>query len=90
MITKGAGVGLLPTYATAIGARVVPLDIDLCRSFNLASPTRTPREFPEFDISSSGLSKHLIRQSILGSGMNLFHPNSLAAAYHGEPIINFF
>src|SRR5690606_3964074 len=35
-IAKGAGIGLLPTYASAIGARVVPLDIEgMCRPFDI-------------------------------------------------------
>lgn len=91
MITKGAGVGLLPTYATAIGARVVPLDIDLCRSFDIwltyhPDAKRIPRV------------RHLIEWIIEAFNPAIYpwfrdefvHPNSLAAAYHGEPIINFF
>jgi len=34
-IAKGAGIGLLPTYASAIGAKVVPIDIDLHRPFDI-------------------------------------------------------
>lgn len=34
-IAKGAGIGWLPTYATAIGARAVPLDLELRFSFDI-------------------------------------------------------
>lgn len=91
MITKGAGIGLLPTYATAIGARVVPLDIDLRRSFDIwltyhPDSKRIPRV------------RHLIDWMIEAFNPTIYpwfkdefiHPNDLAAAYRGEPIINYF
>ncbi len=32
-IAKGAGIGRLPTYADAIGARIIPIDIDAVSNF---------------------------------------------------------
>jgi len=91
MISRGAGIGLLPTYATAIGARVMPLDIDLCRPFDIwltyhADSKRIPRV------------RHLIEWMIEIFNPTIYpwfrdefiHPNDLAAAYRGEPIINCF
>src|SRR6202045_2646193 len=34
-VAKGAGIGLFPTYAFALGAKLVPLDIDLRRPFDI-------------------------------------------------------
>src|SRR5262249_29652739 len=34
-IAKGAGIGMLPTYAQAIGARIVPIDIGLHVPFDI-------------------------------------------------------
>lgn len=91
MISKGAGIGLLPTYATAIGARVVPLSIDLHRPFDIwltyhPDANRIPRV------------RHLIDWMIEAFNPAIYpwfrdefiNPNDLSAAYRGEPIINFF
>jgi DNA-binding transcriptional LysR family regulator len=91
MITKGAGIGLLPTYASAIGAKVIPLDIDLQRSFDIwltyhADAKRIPRV------------RHMIEWIVEAFNPAVYpwfrdefiHPRDLPAAYHGEPIINFF
>ena len=91
MIMKGAGIGLLPTYATAIGARVVPLDIDLCRPFDIwltyhADAKRIPRV------------RHLVEWMIEAFNPAVYpwfkdefiHPKELATAYRGDPIVSFF
>jgi DNA-binding transcriptional LysR family regulator len=91
MITKGAGIGLLPTYATAIGARVVPLDIDLRRPFDIwltyhPDAKRIPRV------------RHLIEWIVEAFNPAVYpwfrdefiHPKKLGDAYRGEPIINYF
>ena len=34
-VAKGAGIGWLPTYAAAIGARIVPVDVGFHHSFDI-------------------------------------------------------
>ncbi|MBV9956597.1 MAG: LysR family transcriptional regulator, partial [Pseudolabrys sp.] len=91
MIMKGAGIGLLPTYSTAIGARVVPIDIALRRTFDIwltyhPDANRIPRV------------RHLIDWMIEAYNPvkypwfrdEFIHPRDLAAAYRGEPLIAVF
>ncbi len=90
-IAKGAGIGLLPTYATALGARVVPLDIDLRRPFDIwltyhPDAKRIPRV------------RYLIDWIIEAFNPKKFpwfrdefiHPNDLPKSYRGKPLVNLF
>ncbi|MBI4273672.1 MAG: LysR family transcriptional regulator [Rhizobiales bacterium] len=90
-IAKGAGIGLLPTYATAIGARVIPLDLDLRRPFDIwltyhPDAKRIPRV------------RYLIDWMIEAFNPAKFpwfrdefiHPRELPKSYRGEPLVNLF
>lgn len=90
MIVKGAGIGLLPTYASAIGARVVPLDLDLRRTFDIwltyhSDATRIPRVryFVDWAIEAFNPAKYpWFRDEFI-------HPKEFANVYRGEPIESF-
>jgi DNA-binding transcriptional LysR family regulator len=90
-IAKGAGIGLLPTYASAIGAKVVPIDIDLHRPFDI---------WLSYHPASRGIPRvaHMIDWIIEAFNPVQFpwfrdefiHPNELPKTYKGEPLVNLF
>lgn len=90
-IAKGAGIGWLPTYASAIGARVVPLDLDLRFSFDIwltyhPEAKRIPRIKRSIEwIIESFDSRHFpwFRDEFI-------HPNDLPQQYKGSPLVNWF
>ncbi len=90
-IAKGAGIGLLPTYASAIGAKVVPIDIDLHRPFDIwLSYHPASRSIPRV--------AHIIDWMIEAFNPVQFpwfrdefiHPDKLPKTYKGEPLVNLF
>lgn len=91
-IAKGAGIGLLPTYASAIGARVEPLDIDgMQRPFDIwlsyhPDAGRIPRVRKMIDwIVESFSAAHFPWFSD-----TFIHPNELSTLYKGRPLVNMF
>lgn len=90
-IAKGAGIGLLPTYASAIGAKVTPLDIDLHRAFDI---------WLSYHPASKGIPRvrHMIDWVIEAFNPVQFpwfrddfiHPDELPKTYKGEPLVNLF
>ena len=91
-IAKGAGIGVLPTYASAIGARVEPLDIgdmrwpfDIWLSYH-PDAGRIPRVRKMIDwIVDSFSSAHFPWFSD-----TFIHPRELAELYKGKPLVNMF
>jgi DNA-binding transcriptional LysR family regulator len=92
-IAKGAGIGWLPTYAGAIGARVVPVDIgpDFLRSFDIwltyhPDANRIPRVRKTIDwIIASFDSKEFP-----WFGDEFLHPNEMPTQYRGAPLVRMF
>ena len=92
-IAKGAGIGWLPTYAGAIGARVAPIDLgpDLLFAFDIwltyhPDANRIPRIRKTIDwIISSFDSKEFP-----WFGDEFLHPNDMPQQYRGAPLINLF
>jgi DNA-binding transcriptional LysR family regulator len=92
-IAKGAGIGWLPTYAGAIGARVVPVDIgpDVLFSFDIwltyhPDANRIPRVRKTIDwIIESFDSKEFP-----WFGDEFLHPNDMPKQYRGAPLVNLF
>jgi DNA-binding transcriptional LysR family regulator len=91
-VAKGAGVGILPTYASAIGARVEPLDIDgMHRPFDIwlsyhPDGGRIPRVRKMIDwIVESFSPAHFPWFSD-----TFIHPKELAELYKGKPLVNMF
>jgi DNA-binding transcriptional LysR family regulator len=92
-IAKGAGIGWLPTYAGAIGARVIPIDIgpEFLRSFDIwltyhADANRIPRVRKTIDwIIESFNSKEFP-----WFGDDFLDPNDMPQRYRGAPLVNLF
>jgi DNA-binding transcriptional LysR family regulator len=90
-VAKGAGIGLLPTYAFALGSKIVPLDIDLRRPFDIwlsyhPDSSRIPRVRRMIDWiveSFKPVRFPWFRDEFI-------HPNDLKSVYKGEPLINQF
>src|SRR3954466_8913999 len=90
-VAKGAGIGLFPTYAFALGAKLVPLDIDLRRPFDIwltyhPDSNRIPRVRRLID---------WIQESFNPAKFpwfrdELIHPKDLKSLYKGGPLINMF
>jgi len=92
-IAKGAGIGWLPTYAGAIGARVLPLDIDpgLRFSFDVwltfhAGVGHIPRVRRTID----WILESFDSRRFPWFGDDFIHPNDLPREYRGAPLVNLF
>jgi DNA-binding transcriptional LysR family regulator len=90
-ISKGAGIGVLPTYVHAIAARIVPVDVGLKFSFDIwltyhPDAVRIPRV------------RHMVDWLIDAFDPKRFpwfrdefiHPNDLPREFRGAPIVNLF
>jgi DNA-binding transcriptional LysR family regulator len=90
-VAKGAGIGLFPTYAFALGAKLVPLEIDLRRPFDIwltyhPDSNRIPRVRRMIDWIVESFNP--IRFPWFGE--EFIHPNDLKSVYKGGPLINMF
>ncbi len=90
-ISKGAGIGWLPTYVPAVAGPLIPLDIDVSFSSISGSPiTPTRRGYSRV--------KQLIEWTIQAFDGRKYpwfrdefvHPNDLQKSYKGEPLVNLF
>jgi DNA-binding transcriptional LysR family regulator len=89
-IAKGAGIGMLPTYAPAIGGNVVPIDLALTRKYQIwltyhpeANKIPRLRRLLDWVIESFRPEKFpWFREKFI-------HPNDLAQAYKGGPLPNY-
>jgi len=92
-IAKGAGIGWLPTYAGAIAARVVPVDLgpDFLFSFDIwltyhPDANRIPRVRKTIDwIIESFNSKEFP-----WFGDEFLHPTEMPQEHRGAPLVNLF
>jgi len=90
-IAKGAGIGVLPTYALAIGAQLVPLDLGIHEMVDIwltyhPDAKRIPRVSRMIDWAIQAFSFHKFpwfRDEFI-------HPHELAKSYRGEPLVNMF
>jgi DNA-binding transcriptional LysR family regulator len=90
-IAKGAGIGWLPTYACAIGARVVPIDFDLKFSFDVwltfhPDGNRIPRVRRMIDWVIEAFDP----KRFPWFRDEFIHPKDLPNAYQGAPLVNLF
>jgi len=92
-IAKGAGIGWLPTYAGAIGARVVPIDIDpeMLFSFDIwltyhPDANRIPRVRKTID----WIIESFDAREFPWFGDEFLHPNDMPKQYRGAPLVNLF
>lgn len=91
-IAKGGGIGLLPTYASAIGARVEPLDIDgMHRPFDIwlsyhPDAGRIPRVRKMIDWIVASFSA----SQFPWFSDTFVHPSELSELFKGGPLVNMF
>jgi DNA-binding transcriptional LysR family regulator len=90
-VAKGVGIGLFPTYAYALGTKLVPIDLGLHRPFDIwlsyhPDSSRIPRVRRMIDwiIESFRPSKYPWFKD------EFIHPDELKSVYRGEPLINLF
>jgi DNA-binding transcriptional LysR family regulator len=89
-IAKGAGIGLLPSYAFALGARIVPLEIELRRPFDIwlsyhPDSSRIPRVRRMIDWIIEAFNPvqfPWFRDEFI-------HPNDLKTVYKGDTLNQF-
>src|SRR6516165_1926343 len=90
-VSNGAGIGVFPTYALALGGKMIPLDVDLRWSFDIwlsYHPTsgRIPRVRRMIDwlIEAFNPAKYpWFRDEFI-------HPRELKAVYMGAPLTHLF
>jgi DNA-binding transcriptional LysR family regulator len=89
-IAKGAGIGMLPTYAPAIGGNVVPLDLGITRKYQIwltyhpdANKIPRVRRLLDWVIECFRPEKYpWFREQFI-------HPKDLGASYKGGPLPNY-
>ena len=90
-VANGAGIGVFPTYALALGGKIIPLDIELPWSFDIwlsyhATSGRIPRVRQMIDwlIEAFNPAKYpWFRDEFI-------HPRELKAVYMGAPLTHLF
>ena len=90
-IAKGAGIGVLPTYAQAIGAQLVPLDLGIHEMVDIwltyhPDAKRIARVSRMIDWAIQAFSP----QKFPWFRDEFIHPSELGKAYRGEPMVNMF
>jgi DNA-binding transcriptional LysR family regulator len=90
-IAKGAGIGWVPTYAHALGARIVPIDVDLRFSFDIwltyhPDSGRIPRVRRMID----WLIESFDPRQFPWFRDEFIHPNDLPSEHGGTALVNWF
>jgi DNA-binding transcriptional LysR family regulator len=90
-IAKGAGIGMLPTYAEAIGARVIPIGIGLHMSYDIwltyhVDANRIPRVRRMID----WLIESFDPRQFPWFRDEFIPPQDLPKLYRGQPLVNLF
>jgi DNA-binding transcriptional LysR family regulator len=90
-VANGAGIGIFPTYALALGGKMIPLDVDARWSFDIwlsyhPGSGRIPRVRSMVDwlIEAFNPAKYP------WFGDDFIHPRELDAVYMGEPLTHLF
>ena len=90
-VSKGAGIGWLPTYIPAVAGPLIPLDIDVKFSLDIwltyhPDAKRIPRvkQLIDWTIQAFDGRKYPWFRD------ELVHPNDLQKTYKGEPLVNLF
>lgn len=90
-IAKGAGIGWLPTYASAIGARIVPLDLDLRFSFDIwLTYHPEAKRIPRVKRSIEWIIESFDARHFPWFRDEFIHPDDLPKEYRGQPLVNWF
>src|ERR1700726_1315974 len=90
-VANGAGVGVFPTYACALGGKIIPLEVELRRPLDIwlsyhPGSRRIPRVRHMIDwlIEAFNPAKYPWFKD------ELIHPRELKAVYMGEPLTHLF
>jgi DNA-binding transcriptional LysR family regulator len=90
-ISKGAGIGWLPTYVPALGDPLIPLDLGVKFELDIwlayhpdAKKIPRVRQLIDWTIQSFDGSKYPWFRD------DFVHPNDLQKSYKGEPLVNLF
>jgi DNA-binding transcriptional LysR family regulator len=90
-IAKGAGIGVLPTYAQAIGAQLVPLDLGVHETVDIwLTYHPDARRIARISRMIDWAIKAFSPQKFPWFRDEFIHPDELASAYRGEPLVNMF
>lgn len=90
-IAKGGGIGVLPTYAQAIGAQLVPLDLGIHETVDIWLTYHPDvRDIPRVARMIDWAVQAFSPQKFPWFRDEFIHPYDLAKAYRGEPLVNMF
>ncbi|MBZ6078883.1 LysR family transcriptional regulator [Microvirga puerhi] len=90
-IAKGAGIGWLPTYASAIGARIIPLDLDLRFSFDIwLTYHPDAKRIPRVQRCIEWIIESFDPRHFPWFRDEFIHPKDLPQDYRGQPLVNWF
>jgi len=90
-VANGAGIGALPTYAPALGGKIIPLDVDLRWSFDIwLSYHPTSGRIPRMRRMIDWLIEAFNPAKYPWFGDEFVHPRELKAVYMGAPLTHLF
>jgi DNA-binding transcriptional LysR family regulator len=90
-VAKGAGIGWLPTYAPAIGARIVPVDVGYRHSFDILLAFHPDaNKIPRLRRVIDWLVEAFAPSRFPWFRDEFIHPDRLQSMYTGGPLINMF
>ena len=90
-VAKGAGIGWLPTYAPAIGARIVPVNVGYRHSFDIVLAFHPDaNKIPRIRRVIDWLLDAFAPQRFPWFREEFIHPDQLQSLYTGGPLINMF
>jgi DNA-binding transcriptional LysR family regulator len=90
-VANGAGIGVFPTYACALGGNLVPLDLELNWSFDIwLSYHPTSGRIPRVRQMIDWLTEAFNPAKYPWFRDELIHPRELKAVYMGGPLTHLF
>jgi DNA-binding transcriptional LysR family regulator len=90
-IAKGAGIGVLPTYAQAIGAQLVPLDLGIHETVDIwLTYHPDARRIARVSRMIDWVIKSFSPKEFPWFRNEFIHPDELEKFYRGEPLVNMF
>jgi DNA-binding transcriptional LysR family regulator len=90
-VANGAGIGLFPTYASALGGKIVPLDIELSRALDIwLSYHPGSGHIPRVRQTIDWLVESFNATKFPWFRDEFIHPNQLKAVYKSESLSHLF
>ena len=90
-VANGAGIGVFPTYALALGGKMIPLDLDARWSFDIwLSYHPGSGRIPKVRNMIDWLMEAFNSAKYPWFGDDFIHPRELNAVYMGEPLTHLF